>query len=223
MGRYTIAMAETGLESYDHFPGPRAKVNWIVWCWAIMAMMTQFQIGAMYGGVAQVLNQIVPAVPVNAWVLVFAAITLMILLGGGYQRIEGLAMLKVGLFTMLTFLCALLLMRMPQFFSWDRLAEGLKFRIPGAGLARPWRSKRHDRVAIELFMYPTGASRRLCPLYRRRDGSRMACAQGWSRDACGHCARWRSMRLPLWPHLPVRASSSVGLVPAAMTCPGFHI
>jgi manganese transport protein len=115
MGRYTIASAETALESFNHMPGPRWKVNWVVWCWAFMAMMTQFQVGAMYGGVAQVLNQLVPAVPVNAWVLLFAVITLILLLGGGYQRIEGLAMLKVGLFTMLTFLCALLLIRMPQY------------------------------------------------------------------------------------------------------------
>ncbi len=31
MGRYTIASAETGLESFNHLPGPRWKVNWVVW------------------------------------------------------------------------------------------------------------------------------------------------------------------------------------------------
>ncbi len=84
-----------------------------------------------------------------------AVITLVLLLGGGYQRIEGLAMVKVGLFTMLTFLCALLLMRMPQYFSWDRLAEGLKFRMPGAGLATAVAVFGMTGVgATELFMYP---------------------------------------------------------------------
>lgn len=155
MGRYTIASAETGLAAYDHLPGPRWKVNWIIWCWAIMVMMTQFQIGAMYGGVSQVMNQLVPLVPVNAWVMLFFVLTLLLLLGGGYERIERLAMLKVGLFTMLTFLCALLLMRMPRYFSWERLAEGFTFQIPGAGLATAVAVFGMTGVgASELFMYP---------------------------------------------------------------------
>ena len=104
-----------------------------------MVMMTQFQIGAMYGGVSQVMNQLVPQVPVNAWVLLFFVITLLLLLGGGYERIERLAMLKVGLFTMLTFLCALLLVRMPRYFSWSvwPKASPSVFRAPG--WRPPWR------------------------------------------------------------------------------------
>ena len=36
MGRYTIASGETGLESFNRVPGPRARVNWIVWAWAAL-------------------------------------------------------------------------------------------------------------------------------------------------------------------------------------------
>src|SRR6266550_943878 len=61
MGRYTIATGETGLESFNRLPGPRWKVSWVVWAWALMVAMTSFQIGAMFGGVAQVMNQVVPA------------------------------------------------------------------------------------------------------------------------------------------------------------------
>ncbi|MEK7406830.1 MAG: Nramp family divalent metal transporter [Acidobacteriota bacterium] len=154
-GRYTIATAETGLAAFDRFPGPRWKVNWIVWVWAVMVTITLFQVGAMFGGVSQVMNQLVPAVPVNLWVLVFLALTLALLLGGGYERIEKLAMVKVALFTMLTFLCALLLLRMPQYFSWDQLFEGLKFRLPGEGLATAVAVFGITGVgATELFMYP---------------------------------------------------------------------
>ena len=59
----------------------------------------------MYGGVAQVLHLLVPAVSVNIWVGVCLAITLALLLGGGYERIERFAIVKVGLFTLLT-VCA---------------------------------------------------------------------------------------------------------------------
>src|SRR6266545_231053 len=90
MGRYTIGTGETALESFNRFPGPRWKVNWVVWAWAAMVATTLFQVGAMFGGVAKVMNQLVPVVPVEVWVLVFLGITLALLLGGGYERIEGI-------------------------------------------------------------------------------------------------------------------------------------
>ncbi|HEU0005793.1 MAG TPA: Nramp family divalent metal transporter, partial [Terriglobia bacterium] len=75
LGRYTIATGETGLAGFNLVPGPRWKVNWIVWAWATMTVMTQLQIGAMFGGVSQVMFQLIPMVPVNAWVLIFLGIT----------------------------------------------------------------------------------------------------------------------------------------------------
>jgi manganese transport protein len=155
IGRYTIATGETGLEAYNHVPGPRWKVNWVVWAWAVMIAMTLFQIGAMFGGVSQVMHLLVPSVPVNVWILMFGVITLAILLGGGYERIEKLATIKVALFSMLTFLCALLLLRRPEYFTWAHLAEGLKFQLPGSGLATAVAVFGITGVgASELFMYP---------------------------------------------------------------------
>jgi Mn2+/Fe2+ NRAMP family transporter len=155
MGRYTIASGETGLEALDRVPGPRLKVNWLVWAWAIMVLLTLLQIGAMYGGVSQVMNLLVPAVPVAAWTLVFLAVTLAILLGGGYERIERLAMVKVGLFTVLTVLAAVALTRMPQYFSWGDVFQGLSFRMPELGLTTAVAVFGITGVgATELFMYP---------------------------------------------------------------------
>jgi len=155
MGRYTVASGETGLASFNGLPGPRWKVSWVVWAWAVMVMCTLLQVGAMFAGVAQVFNQVVPAVPVNAWVLIFLVLTLSLLLGGGYQRIERIAMINVGLFTMLTFLSALLLLRMPQYFSLGELMEGLKFRLPGEGIATAAACFGITGVgATEMFMYP---------------------------------------------------------------------
>jgi len=155
LGRYAIASGETGLAGVDRMPGPRLKVNWVVWAWAATAGMSLFQVGAMFGGLAQVMQQIVPAVPTTVWVLGFLALTLALLLGGGYERIEKLAMLKVALFTMLTFLCALLLMRMPEYFSWKQVADGFKFQLPGEGLITAVAVFGITGVGTtELFMYP---------------------------------------------------------------------
>jgi Mn2+/Fe2+ NRAMP family transporter len=155
LGRYAIAAAETGLAAVNRMPGPRWKVNWVVWAWAGTVAMSLFQVGAMLGGLAQVMKQIFPAVPTNLWVLGFMALSLALLLGGGYERIEKLAMVKVALFTMLTFLCALLLMRMPEYFSWRQVVEGLEFRLPGEGLMTAVAVFGITGVGTtELFMYP---------------------------------------------------------------------
>lgn len=156
LGRYTIATGETGLEALNHVPGPRiGRINWLVWAWAVMVLATQLQVGAMYGGVSQVLHLVVPAVPVAAWVIVTLAITLALLLGGGYARIERIAMVKVGLFTIITALAALVLTRMPQFFSWPAVMDGLRLQLPPAGIGMAVAVFGITGVgAAELFMYP---------------------------------------------------------------------
>ncbi len=155
LGRYSIATGETGLAGFNAIPGPRLGVNWVVWAWAVMVLMTLFQIGAMFGGVGQVLNQLWPAVPVNVWVALLAAMTLALLLSGGYERIEKLATIKVALFTMLTFLCALLLLEKPEYFNWQRVAEGLQFNLPPQGLTSAIAVFGITGVgAAELVVYP---------------------------------------------------------------------
>jgi Mn2+/Fe2+ NRAMP family transporter len=154
-GRYTIATGETGLESFNRIPGPRARVNWVLWLWAVMVLTTGMQVGAMYGGISQVLHLLMPAVPVRAWLVVLLALTLVLLLGGAYERIERLAMIKVALFTLLTCLAALVLIRMPQYFSWQAVLDGLKFQMPGAGVSTALAVFGITGVGgTELFMYP---------------------------------------------------------------------
>ena len=155
LGRHTIATGETGLEALDHLPGPRLGVSWLVWAWAAMVLMTLLQVGAMFGGVAQAITLLVPAVGERAWVLVFLALTLALLLGGGYARIERLAVVKVGLFTLVTVLAAVVLMRMPRYFNWSGLREGVRLRLPPQGIATAAAVFGITGVgATELFMYP---------------------------------------------------------------------
>ncbi len=154
LGRYSIATGETGLAGMNHVPGPRRKINWIIFGWVLMILMTRFQIGAMFGGVSQALTMAFPAVPVSVWVLLLYGLTLVLLIGGGYERIEGLAMLKVGLFTLLTFMAAVLLTRSPDF-TWGEIVNGLRFELPRGGLASGIAVFGITGVgASELFMYP---------------------------------------------------------------------
>ena len=89
----------------------------------------------MYGGVAQAPHSLVPAIPINAWVGVCFVVTLALLLGGGYERIERLAIVKVGLFTLLTVCAAAILLRRPGAVSVADFQSGFSFQFPAAGLA----------------------------------------------------------------------------------------
>ena len=154
-GRYTIATGHTALEGFNRVPGPRAGVSWLVWAWVLTVTLTLLQVGGMYGGVAQVLHLLVPSIPTNAWVGICFAITLALLLGGGYERIERLAIVKVGLFTVLTVCAAAILLRRPDAVNLADLQSGFAFQLPAAGLATAIAVFGITGVgATELVMYP---------------------------------------------------------------------
>jgi Mn2+/Fe2+ NRAMP family transporter len=185
LGRYTIATGETGLAGMNHVPGPRLyRVNWIVWLWALMTIASLMQVGAMYGGVTQVMQVVAPAVPREIYLTAFAGLTLSILLGGGYERVERFAVLKVSLFAFLTVLAAVLLVRSPSFRVGEMIA-GLRPQIPTTGLGTALAVFGITGVgASELFMYPYWCVEKG---YARRsginDGSAawQARARGWTR------------------------------------------
>ncbi len=186
LGRYVIATGETGGEGLNKVPGPRiGGVNWVIWAWVIMTFLSFFQVGAMFGGVAWVLNQLVPFIAIDVWVLLLFALTLMILLGGHYGRIEKLATIKVGLFTMLTFLCALIMLRQPGSFSWSDFREGFAFNFPKDGLITAIAVFGITGVgASELFMYPYWCVEKGYARFAgKSDGSAawQARARGWIR------------------------------------------
>ncbi len=185
LGRYTIVTGHTGLEGLDLVPGPRLVLPWAIWAWAVTVVLSLLQVGGMYGGVSQVLNSLVPAIPVAAWAGVCLATTLALLLGGGYGRIERFAFVKVGLFTLLTICAAAILFGRSDAVSAADLVSGLRLEFPAAGLATAVAVFGITGVgATELVMYPywcveKGYARFAGP----RDGSRewTARARGWIR------------------------------------------
>ena len=153
MGRYTIAKGEPSLEAFNRIPGKIGKVNWVVWAWMVMVFFTLFQICAMFVGVSQAMK-LVTGIEVVWWVLAFFVLTLVLLLGGAYHRIEGIAMIKVGVFTLITLLAAVVLTGMPQF-SWGDVWQGMKFELPDKGLATALAVFGITGVgAAELYAYP---------------------------------------------------------------------
>ena len=155
LGRYAIGTGETTLEAFNRVPGPRFKVSWVVWLWALMVSMTLMQVGGMMGGISEILNNLVPAVPVRAWVWIVASITAVLLIIGRYSMVERIAMVLVVTFTVLTVSCAFLLVKRPEFFSWGELAGGFLFAMPKGGFVTAVAAFGITGVgATELVMYP---------------------------------------------------------------------
>jgi manganese transport protein len=134
-GRYTIATGETGLAAVNHVPGPRLRnVNWMVWTWSVMILLSLSLVGAMYAGVAQVMTLMVPAVPVDVWVVALTLITLLVLLAGTYRHVESASIWMVAIFTFMTVLAAGVLTGQPEYFSWAQVLQGLELGLPEKGM-----------------------------------------------------------------------------------------
>ncbi len=59
-GRYAISSGTTTIAALDEVPGPRLRVNWILWYWLVMFVISLGQLGGIVGGVGQSLAMTVP-------------------------------------------------------------------------------------------------------------------------------------------------------------------
>ena len=135
LGRYAIATGRTTLEAFNDVPGPRFRVSWLAWMWCGMVTFTLFQVGAMLGGIAEILNRAIPGVPITAFVWTLAGLSVILLIAGKYVIVERIAMGLVVSFTALTVSCCFLLFKLPQYFDWSAVAAGLTFQPPEGGMA----------------------------------------------------------------------------------------
>ncbi len=155
LGRYAIATGRTTLEAFNDVPGPRFRVSWLVWMWCGMVTFTLFQVGAMLGGIAEILNTAIPGVPITAFVWTLAALSVLLLIVGKYALVEKIAMGLVVSFTALTVSCCFLLFKLPQYFDWGAVVQGLTFQPPEGGMATAVAAFGITGVgATELVMYP---------------------------------------------------------------------
>jgi manganese transport protein len=155
LGRYSVATGETTLEAFDRIPGPRWKVSWMVWCWFVMVVATLMQIGAMMGGIGEVLNREFTEIPINAWVWILNFLTVGLLIGGRYSVVERVATVLVVFFTVMTVGCTAILFMLPEYFSIADVVGGLSFHLPASGIATAVAAFGITGVGgTELVMYP---------------------------------------------------------------------
>ena len=134
MGRYTVGTGETALQALNRVPGPRFRVSWVVWTWFLMEATALTALSGMFAGIGEVLNRIVPAITISAWVWIVMLVTLVVLAVGRYRLVENVSFALVAAFTAVTVSAAVLLGMRPEFFSWPRVLDGLLFHLPQGGL-----------------------------------------------------------------------------------------
>lgn len=130
-GKHAIYSGETIMSAFNKLPGPRlGQANWSIWMWLFIQLFKLLQVGGIVGGVGIALNMIFPAVSVVIWVIITAIIASLLVFRGQYQSIEKIALMMIGLFTLMTF-ASLFSVQFTEFaISKENLAEGLAFALP---------------------------------------------------------------------------------------------
>jgi Mn2+/Fe2+ NRAMP family transporter len=214
LGRYAITHGKTTLAALDTLPGPRLGTSWLCWLWLAMMLTTQAQIAAMEGlvgqaadmafphasqAVAMAVTRAVPAWgvflglhPEYFWASLTGLAAILLLLSGGYKRLEHVTTAMVAAVTLMTVACVLGLPWTAYPIRPGELARGFEFALPATGIALAFSTFGITGVgASELFAYPYWCIEKG---YARAAGPRSD-DEEWARRARG----WmRVMRLDAW-------------------------
>jgi len=214
LGRYAITHGKTSLAAFNTLPGPRAGASWICWLWLFMTLATQAQIAAMEGTVGQAAHMAFPGASdamaraagrvVAGWDVwlatreeyIWASLTtlaaVVLLLSGGYRRLEKVTTVLVALVTIFTVGSVGILQWTPFKISAANLESGFTLAVPTAAVALAFSAFGITGVgASELFAYPYWCIEKG---YARATGLRSE-DEAWARRARG----WtRVMQLDAW-------------------------
>ncbi len=177
LGRYAITHGRTTLEAFDSLPGPRLGASWLCWLWLIMMLTTQAQIAAMEGTVGQAAHMAFPnasramagavghiapawgtylgAHQEHIWAAFTTIAAILLLLSGGYHRLERVTTILVAAVTLFTVASVLVLQFTDFHITGADLAKGFDPVIPAAALALAFSAFGITGVgASELVAYP---------------------------------------------------------------------
>ena len=130
-GKHTILTGETAMQAFNKLPGPVfGKARWSIWGIFVMMILKLFQLGGIVGGVAIILNMVLPAISVVIWAVFSAIITSILVYRGFYQFIEKFSIYLIFLFTVFT-LASLFFVNFTEYaFTFDDVLSGMNFTLP---------------------------------------------------------------------------------------------
>lgn len=180
LGRYAISSGQPTLTALDSFPGPRIGAHWLVWWWLFMLLASVFQLGAMVGLVGQALHMAFPGVspgianslggissslaeairqrPEHPWSIMTALAAVLLLLSGGYKRLEWITTALVAGVTLVTVGSVAMLAGTEYYLRPADIQEGFSLgvlKLPPVAIAAAFAAFGITGVgASELYAYP---------------------------------------------------------------------
>ncbi len=134
--KHTILTGQTPMQAFNKLPGIRlGKTHWTIWAFFILMVTKILQIGGILGGVALILNLILPDISVTLLAFVTAAVVGVMIFRGYYQFIEKFSIIMIGIFTIFTFVCLYFLKFTPYDITLQEIWTGLQFKLPKEAVA----------------------------------------------------------------------------------------
>ena len=134
-GRHTIATGETTMQAFNKLPGPKiGKAHCSIWIWLVLMIAKNLQVGGIVGGVAIILQMVIPSAPIWILLLVLSISVSLLVSLGYYGVLEKASIVMIGLFTLFT-LASLFMLQFTEYaISGADIASGLTFQLPSAVL-----------------------------------------------------------------------------------------
>lgn len=130
-GKHAIHTGETTMTALNVLPGPKvAKVAWSIWLWLFIQLFKFLQMGGIVGGVAIILNMVLPALSVAVWAVLISLFTSLLVFKGYYRHIEKFSLFMMLFFTVFTLASVYFLQFTPFRLSWAEVQQGLQFQFP---------------------------------------------------------------------------------------------
>lgn len=130
-GRHAIQSGETAMTALNRLPGPRfGSAHWTIWFWIVLQPIKVLQVGGIVGGLAMLLNIVVPTVSVPVWCWSTAVIVALLVCVERYRFIECLSLFLLIAFTALTLASVVALQWTPYAIHWKDILSGLEGHLP---------------------------------------------------------------------------------------------
>ena len=133
--KHTILTGKTAMQTLDDLPGPRiGKARWTVALYFLIMLIKFIQMGGIIGGVALVMNMMLPQVSVAIWALLMAPLTSVLVYRGYYNVVEKICLLLITGFTLFAIAALIFLQYTPYAMDWAQLGTGLSFSLPSSAV-----------------------------------------------------------------------------------------
>lgn len=129
--KYTILTGETAMAAMNKLPGLRiGPASWSIYLYLIIMLLKLFQIGGIIGGVALVLNMVIPGIPALVWTFILAPVTSLLVFRGYYGSLEKISLILIAGFTIFALASVYFLQFTPYAITLTQITSGLTFSLP---------------------------------------------------------------------------------------------